>query len=644
MKKTLVTLSIMFGMALAAQAGLMTGRNQLINPMADRSQFQAAVLTPDARPSKAPAKEESQDEQFVTYSFAGEPATALGLNEVKAGDLVAQMMQMTPATSSLYAGNKITKFQFYTGIRNNSNQNFVTEYTFFIRENLTAEPVYTQAFTAVTTPWELQTIVLDTPFTIEPAKNYYLGVYGKLVSTSDFTIVVDGVENVDEGAFIGMFTGGKWSYMSLLGSGYGSNCIAAIIQGENLPQNLVSADDYDVIPSVVINTPFTIETLITNRGANPVNSIELTYKIGDKEAVATEITFAEPLVNNSTLIVKTPEITYDQEAINVPFSVSITKVNGVENDSPNKLINGTVNVLEMTFSKNVVVEEFTGTWCGWCPRGIVGLETMTEEHPDGSFIPVAVHVGSDPMKAKSWNEFLEVYWDGGAPGSVINRSFSSDPAYQNLAMYYDYLHSVPALAEITGITAQWQNTENKVMDVKVKSRYALDFSGNCPYSLQFAVLEDSVGPYNQTNNYAGGGYGPMGGWESKKGSVKTYYMDVARYLEGFPMIQGSVPSTIEKGKEYEYSYTLDTSGANIKKRDGKYLAVVVYIIDLTTGRVENVLRMPGSEIELPSGINEVVSDENAPVEYYTIQGVKVENPSNGLYIRRQGNKVDKIVL
>lgn len=38
------------------------------------------------------------------------------------------------------------------------------------------------------------------------------------------------------------------------------------------------------------------------------------------------------------------------------------------------------------------------------------------------------------------------------------------------------------------------------------------------------------------------------------------------------------------------------------------------------------------------------ADENAPVEYYNLQGVRVENPSNGLYIRRQGNKVTKVII
>ena len=55
------------------------------------------------------------------------------------------------------------------------------------------------------------------------------------------------------------------------------------------------------------------------------------------------------------------------------------------------------------------------------------------------------------------------------------------------------------------------------------------------------------------------------------------------------------------------------------------------------------------EFELDSngtvtGIEAVSADENAPVEYFNLQGVRVLNPENGFYIRRQGTRVEKVVL
>ena len=40
----------------------------------------------------------------------------------------------------------------------------------------------------------------------------------------------------------------------------------------------------------------------------------------------------------------------------------------------------------------------------------------------------------------------------------------------------------------------------------------------------------------------------------------------------------------------------------------------------------------------------VANDEDAPIEYYNLQGVRVDNPAAGLYIRRQGNTVTKVLV
>jgi len=46
-----------------------------------------------------------------------------------------------------------------------------------------------------------------------------------------------------------------------------------------------------------------------------------------------------------------------------------------------------------------------------------------------------------------------------------------------------------------------------------------------------------------------------------------------------------------------------------------------------------------------TGIDDIeINTDNTPVEYFNLQGVKVENPSNGIYIRRQGDKVTKVAI
>lgn len=47
----------------------------------------------------------------------------------------------------------------------------------------------------------------------------------------------------------------------------------------------------------------------------------------------------------------------------------------------------------------------------------------------------------------------------------------------------------------------------------------------------------------------------------------------------------------------------------------------------------------------PSGVNDIIIDENVPVEYYDLNGIRISEPKAGqILISRQGNKVSKIIV
>lgn len=43
------------------------------------------------------------------------------------------------------------------------------------------------------------------------------------------------------------------------------------------------------------------------------------------------------------------------------------------------------------------------------------------------------------------------------------------------------------------------------------------------------------------------------------------------------------------------------------------------------------------DVQKDTGVEGIEADENAEAVYYNLQGVRVNNPENGLYIRVQGN-------
>ncbi len=63
----------------------------------------------------------------------------------------------------------------------------------------------------------------------------------------------------------------------------------------------------------------------------------------------------------------------------------------------------------------------------------------------------------------------------------------------------------------------------------------------------------------------------------------------------------------------------------------------------TTVKTTNINTITVTYEKISDGVENIEVDENAPVEYYNLQGVKVANPESGLYIRVQGNKATKVI-
>ncbi len=114
---------------------------------------------------------------------------------------------------------------------------------------------------------------------------------------------------------------------------------------------------------------------------------------------------------------------------------------------------------------------------------------------------------------------------------------------------------------------------------------------------------------------------------------------------------------VVKGKKTLFGY----SAAPFEVKDGNLVTTSVLsasdYIDSVTGESSCVINITATNaggetitkqftivITTSSAIDNVEMEDNAPVEYYNLQGVKVENPEKGIFIKRQGAKATKIVL
>nr|WP_321231849.1 Omp28-related outer membrane protein [uncultured Psychroserpens sp.] len=72
------------------------------------------------------------------------------------------------------------------------------------------------------------------------------------------------------------------------------------------------------------------------------------------------------------------------------------------------------------YDKRALIEDYTGTWCGWCPRVSYGIELVKEA--SNKVAVVAVHSG-DAMATSYGNTLIGTFNPGGSyPTAIVNRS------------------------------------------------------------------------------------------------------------------------------------------------------------------------------------------------------------------------------
>ena len=233
--------------------------------------------------------------------------------------------------------------------------------------------------------------------------------------------------------------------------------------------------------------------------------------------------------------------------------------------------------------KKVLIEEGTGTWCQWCPRGTVYGKQITQNYSDDAIF-VAIHSG-DPMENTSYFTSSGL---SGLPSGNIDRTTLSN--MQPSAIPSDlapYTSNIPP-ADIDVTTTYDQIT--RALEMTVSADFASAVSGD--WRLAAIVVEDGItGPaptYDQSNAYSGGGNGPMGGYENLPSPVSAsimVYNHVGRYLAGgYNGDSGSLPSSISAGQTHSYTYNWTLP----QDYNEDYISVVGVLINASTGQVSNV--------------------------------------------------------
>lgn len=203
-------------------------------------------------------------------------------------------------------------------------------------------------------------------------------------------------------------------------------------------------------------------------------------------------------------------------------------------------------------TKYVVLEEHTGMWCQWCPRGLVTSHNLAKKYPE-NFIPIEIH-SNDPVANQA---YLKAAGLTSAPSGHINRaSRGGDTEDWIVATESEVVKEVLATLDVSTS----YEASSREITVNLTANFNQSGSG---YKLTAVLLEDGItGPapeYNQSNAYGTGNNGKMAGFETLSTSVSgemLVYNHVARKLLGqYNGDNGSLPSTVQANTDYKYQYT-----------------------------------------------------------------------------------------
>jgi len=148
------------------------------------------------------------------------------------------------------------------------------------------------------------------------------------------------------------------------------------------------------------------------------------------------------------------------------------------------------------FTKNVLIEDFTGTWCGYCPRVAYGIEKVLEQNITA--VPVAIHRGNDPYNFAEGSILESQINLTGYPTAMINRTL--EWAYPEPNNTIQVKNQTGPNADL-GI-AMNSTVANGTINLDVKVKFDANMTG---LKLVVYALENNL-IFNQTNytSYYGG--------------------------------------------------------------------------------------------------------------------------------------------
>lgn len=345
-------------------------------------------------------------------------------------------------------------------------------------------------------------IMLETPYTI--TGDFYLG----------YTFTIPSVSSNESKYPIGIlpnYTAANSLFLSLGGAfqdyssaGYGVSALQMFVEDIHIADY---AANFSYEPAVysMPSTDNVLTTKVVSACKNRIGKIEYTITVDGQTETRTATVNVPAGLNKAVNL----NVKYSSPAKVAPYTIDlyITKIDGRDNESTAHTILEADN-LSRVADRMTLVEEYTGTGCGYCPRGWVGMEAVKKDAADKA-VAIAVHQynNTDPMFIE-YTKYADLPVQG-APSAVVNREGEIDPYYGSstddapFGILDDITRDAATLSPvaITNVCGIYASNNTKV-DAKADFEF-LGSLGN--YRLEFVLTADSLtgtsSSWRQTNYY-----------------------------------------------------------------------------------------------------------------------------------------------
>ena len=431
----------------------------------------------------------------------------------------------------------------------------------------------------------------------------------------------------------------------------------ALIGGDKFLKNAATLSDFGE-KFASVNQDVIFPVTITNSGLNGIQNFTYEVSINGAKPFETTVTLDNPV--EKILDYTTVNVTFNtgEQAGTQKIELALTKVNGEPNEKES-VAKGTLYVLSEAAKKKPLIEEYTGTWCGWCTRGWVALEKLAADFGD-DIVLVASHNG-DPMEIEEYMEVQNKYIEG-YPSMLINRVANVDPYYgtDDYIPYYIKTDVEAAIADVApasiAVEAVWADEEKTKINISTETKFFFE-DENSSIAIGYILVADGLTgtgrSWAQANYYTDYaeeyGNDPYLGDLTRMGSYITdmTYNHVA--VAGWGVangIDGSISGPIKAGEAINNTFEADLNGVLIGEDrlssdpedhvavldliQDKELKVVAFLINQNSGEVINANQT--ILVDPIVGISAIEEKAGAKTVRYNVSGQLIKAPQSGLNI------------